>query len=108
MELVGRFIEGKHFRVAPSGCWIWIRSLKNGYGQFNCGRYAHREVFLASGRALLPGWLVAHTCDTRSCVRPDHLIAGTKSTNMLDIKHREPEKWSRMRAISDKNLAVSA
>lgn len=104
----GPFVEGTHFRVVESGCWLWIRSLKNGYGQFRCGRYAHREVFVASGRTLPPGGLVTHTCDTRSCVNPAHLVAGTKQTNMLDIKHREPEKWARIQAAHHSRRAVSA
>lgn len=34
------------------------------------------------------GMLARHTCDNRWCIRPDHIIIGTKADNMNDRKER--------------------
>lgn len=75
-------------------CWIWTGSAysnpKTGertYGQTTyAGKRtgAHRASFLLHGGTVPDGYDVMHACDTKSCVRPSHLSAGTRSENLLD------------------------
>lgn len=67
-------------------CWFWIGAkATNGYGRFKfAGRCVspHRISYESvHGPTSLN---VCHKCDTPSCVRPDHLFAGTQSANMKD------------------------
>lgn len=86
-------IESLSVKVPFSGCWIWIGSLHNGYGQLtHNGRHmaAHRASLQAfSG---MTGRLVCHHCDVRSCVNPSHLYAGDYTSNRADMLDRK--RWS--------------
>ncbi len=49
---------------------------------------AHREAYkLAHGR-IPRGKLVLHKCDTRRCINPEHLYAGTAAQNTDDMLRR--------------------
>lgn len=77
----------------PNGCWVWTASRKpNGYAQFYFqGRMyrAHRRGWALSGRELpAPGLSLAHTCDNRICVNPDHLFVATHQENMDDMQRK--------------------
>ncbi len=83
--------EARRFwaKVDTSGnCWIWIGSKDAaGYGFFyfqEKNQRAHRAVYFGLGRKLSNGQKVLHSCDNPSCVRPDHLFAGTAFDNMKD------------------------
>ena len=73
-------------------CWIWTGfKLKNGYGYPTVdGKNwrAHRLSWVLSGRELIPGLELSHTCENRSCVRPSHLRQVTHKENMLYGKGR--------------------
>lgn len=63
-----------------TGCWIWQRSLRNGYGSFTQrangqqrSRYAHRAAWEAVNGAIPDDLVVDHLCFRPSCLRPDHL-----------------------------------
>lgn len=89
------YIEGEDYRVAESGCWLWLRrQTRNGYALES--RVAYRK---ASGTqyAHRAGWCVLrgvtltnlggevhlhHRCRTPLCVNPDHLELVDRLTHL--------------------------
>lgn len=77
--------------VAPSGCWIWQRQVKGGYGQANfSGRMVaiHRLALEAKHGAPLGTQQAHHVCANRLCVNPDHLQPVTHMANMAEMQAR--------------------
>jgi hypothetical protein len=75
--------------VDKSGdCWNWTSTrLPAGYGMFwRAGKYqlAHRVSYEITTGAHPGTFMVLHSCDNPSCVRPDHLSLGTQKANMED------------------------
>lgn len=72
------------------GCWIWQGAQDwRGYGRF--GRpvgFAHRFSFQLHNGKIPAGAVICHSCDNPSCVRPDHLWAGTRKDNQIDAAHK--------------------
>jgi hypothetical protein len=76
-----RFIRGHHTRkhisyaVDPStGCWIWDQDIHSrGYGCIG-GHLAHRFVYEQIVGPIPAGRQLHHTCETRLCVNPRHLV----------------------------------
>lgn len=82
------------------GCWLWTGAVDDkGYGQFWAGRTqkAHRQAWILSIGEIPIGLWVCHSCDTPSCVRPEHLWLGTREQNEDDAraKGRLRLRWSR-------------
>lgn len=71
------------------GCWLWTGArTSDGYGSVRVeGRMvgAHRVAYELAHGAMPTGTSVLHTCDVRSCVRPDHLFLGTQEDNVRDM-----------------------
>lgn len=78
-----------NLRVDRTGeCWLWLGAKdRDGYGQFTwdyINYRSHRFALMIDGRPVPEGMVTRHLCNTRSCVRPSHLRAGTISENILD------------------------
>ncbi len=76
-------------RVDRSGdCWEWRATrLKNRYGSVKLhGKMykAHRVAWFLVNGDIPAGLHICHRCDNPSCVRPEHLFAGTARDNMRD------------------------
>lgn len=72
-----------------TGCWIWTAGKKGGgYGVFYLNgrsRGAHRvALYLFKGLDLDTPLDAMHSCDTPSCVNPNHLKYGSRAENMVD------------------------
>ncbi len=71
-----------------SGCWLWFGYTKpTGYGTISVNRKmlrSHRFSWMLHRGEIPNGLHVLHTCDTPSCVNPDHLFLGTHTENIKD------------------------
>lgn len=83
-----------------TGCWIWMGEISiEGYGRLRRklgGHHrvllVHRVTFAASigvdPLTLSADQCVRHSCDTPSCVNPDHLLLGSRADNVHDCVAR--------------------
>lgn len=87
------------YTIAENGCWIWTGAKKDGYGKFRFKGdiwFAHRVALVLYQNLSLRSpseqsvdkkedLHACHTCDTPSCVNPEHLFLGTAMDNMHDM-----------------------
>ena len=85
-------IERCSEKVTESGCWIWMKGLTGGgYGRLHTKKGkmdAHRASYIAFHGSIPEGLYVLHTCDTPSCVNPNHLFTGSQHDNMVDAAYK--------------------
>lgn len=79
----------------PDSCWGWRGVLdKDGYGRYGIdGRQggekrAHRVAYALSKGPIPDGMVVRHSCDSRTCTNPKHLLIGTHADNVRDRVQR--------------------
>lgn len=92
--------EPKPFHImnieAPGGCWelgTQIQpeqiSLRTPNGE-KIATHTYRLVYLICHALVVDeGEVVRHLCNNRACVRPDHLLLGSQSQNILDDQQRK-------------------
>jgi len=76
----------KYVNVTDNGCWEWKSNLAvTGYGNFffrGKTTTSHRASYLLfKQKDIPPGYLILHSCKTKSCCNPEHLTAGTRQQN---------------------------
>jgi hypothetical protein len=95
--------------VITDTCWEWVAAKRghNGYGAFSLGGVcyaAHRVMFAIyhpeHEKTMLtkrvgPGFrrdYVLHSCDNKTCVKPEHLRMGSATDNAKDrtVRGRHP------------------
>ena len=84
--------------ILPDDCWGWDGTInpKTGYAFLywrdddgeKHNKLAHRVSFECFEGPIPEGEVVRHTCDTRHCCNPLHLITGTQLQNMQDMHER--------------------
>jgi len=94
---MNRIVESNKIKKMPKGCWLWLGSLNvKGYGQYRYkknGKFTtmqlHRRVWMEERGPIPKGLVVAHHCDVRNCVNPEHLYVGTQAQNCQDVFDRK-------------------
>lgn len=71
-------MEGEHYRVDGSGCWLWLKRFDHaGYGLCYERRYgdqrAARASYAMAHGPIERGHHVHHKCKTPACINPAHL-----------------------------------
>lgn len=101
-RIIARFLS--KIRVGrPNECWLWQAGThRNGYGQFNAGRfanrkqdnrYAHRLAFELATGVSPESAVVMHACDTPACCNPFHLRLGSQADNVRDAADKGHYEW---------------
>lgn len=91
-------------RGAPDECWVWLGSMRNGYGNFLDGDgvvvYAHRFAWEQRHGPIPDGLHVLHRCDNPQCVNVAHLYLGTNADNIRDklIRGRQSRSGRKLTA----------
>ena len=82
---VSRFWNKVAF-ASQDECWLWTACINRlGYGRFNEGKGkivgAHQFAYRITCGPPKPGMVIDHTCNTRHCVNPGHLVERTITEN---------------------------
>lgn len=93
-EVLERLLRKGMGTKTKAGCLIWAGcKTSEGYGiSCHIGRHvilAHRLAYALRHGAINRREIIRHTCDTPSCVNPEHLLAGSHVDNMRDKRERD-------------------
>lgn len=88
--------RGTSTQATDRGCLEWQRATVDGYGVIGLKKdkkpftvFAHRVSWVIANRMQVPDDLViAHKCDNRKCVNPEHLECVPQSKNVNDAFDR--------------------
>jgi predicted GIY-YIG superfamily endonuclease len=76
--------------LKTDSCWLWEGAVNDkGYGLIGSGKtgklvYVHRLAWELEHGPIPEGLELCHHCDTRRCVRTEHMFLGTHHENILD------------------------
>lgn len=81
-------------------CWPFGNAANRRYGLFYVNEYdqmiqAHRVAYVLEHGEIPDGTEVAHKCDTKACVNPNHLEAISHQQNMADAITRDQIETAR-------------
>src|SRR5215831_17906702 len=86
-----------------NGCLLYTNNKKkNGYSLVSYGDEmmpVHRVVYLLSGKTILVGFDVHHTCYNKSCIEITHLEALSRSQHALLSEKDIAQRNQRLRAL---------
>ena len=88
-------------RSDPAAHAFWTGPRVNGYGMVG-HEWAHRIAYRLHRGEIAPGLVIRHLCNTRSCVRIEHLKPGTQTENMADMV--EAGRTSVLGPLSDEDV----
>ena len=96
-DLFQRLIDGADVG-GPDDCWEWKLSKNNvGYGFMRDQdkmRTAHKVSYeLHNNVKVKQGEYVCHTCTTKTCINPNHLIIGTRQDITNTIMARGTQRF---------------
>ena len=86
MERENMAFDDMYIPEPNSGCWIWIRAINGGYGNYAVSRKAvraHRYAYEREFGKIPEGLELDHLCRNTFCVNPQHLQAVTHRVNSL-------------------------
>lgn len=115
-EKYRRFL--KHITVDSSGCWVFGRYSKDGYGRFKPWRHmtlaAHRYSYEIHKGSIPSGMVIDHLCRRKQCCNPEHLEPVTPKENVRRgvlrevVISRDPAISARFRAAGRSVRAKNA
>lgn len=79
-------------------CWIWKGAISRALGYGMDGRaYAHVAAYETVYGQVAPGTVLHHLCETKPCIRPDHLQPTTVSGHARLHRKLTPEQAQEIR-----------
>lgn len=84
----GKPVEERFWRLVDKtdDCWLWKGTKYEGYGRFpfrSATWGAHRVAYTLVVGEIPEGLTLDHSCNTPSCVRPDHLEPMSLADNVM-------------------------
>ena len=80
-----------------NGCMLWQGAQRNGYGAIKIDNRVygtHCVAFVVAGGVIEAGCVIAHKCDVKLCVNPEHLECVSVQQNNIDMQKRRPRSVS--------------